>query len=176
MFILLSSNCNHTVTQVSLQGIGVNSLHFNYQILFVIFAIVPDFCTFCFPGFISLFIYSFLFYYVYVLSLSFVYPLVPVMWLWLVCLKTCLRLVKHEGSDIVWPLVFLRIKKIKFIRTYRFLLYCGSGSSRWTNFHCKNWRWSDHEPCPHLWNGSCKSGRLESMPCQLAYTHNDNFC
>ena len=119
MFTLLPKNCNHTVTQVTLQGIGVNSLHFNYQ----------TFCTFCFPGFTSFFICSFLIYYVYVLSVSFVYPLVPIMWLCLVCLKTCLRLVKHEGSDIVWPLVFLGIKKIKFPKTYRFLLYCGSGSS-----------------------------------------------
>ena len=29
MFILLPRNCNHTVTQVTLQGIGVNSLHLN---------------------------------------------------------------------------------------------------------------------------------------------------
>ena len=48
MFILLPRNCNRTVSQVSLQGIGINSLHFNWETLFVIFAIVPDFCAICF--------------------------------------------------------------------------------------------------------------------------------
>ena len=129
MFILWPRNCNRTVRQVSLQGIGINSLHFDYETLFVIFAIVPDLCAICFPRFTS-FLYMQLPLQLCLCSLFiFFYPSFPIMWLWLVCLKTCLRLVKHEGSDIVWPLVFLRIKKIKFPRTYRFLLYCGSGSS-----------------------------------------------
>ena len=138
MFTLLPRNCNHTVTQVTLQGIGVNSLHFNHQ----------TFCTFCFPGFTSFFICSFLFYYACVLSLSFVYLLVPIMWLFLVCLKTCFRLVKHEGSDIVWPLLFVGIKKSNFQRPIVSCYTVVLGHQGWTNFHCENWRWSDHEPCP----------------------------
>ena len=110
--------------------------------------------------------YQFLFYCVYALYLCFMHPLFPIMWLWLVCLKTCLRLVKHEGSDIAWPLVFLGMKKIKFPRIYRFLLHCDSGSSGLSEVPLQKLKMVDHEPCPHLWNGSCKSGRLESMPCQ----------
>ena len=166
MFILLPRHCNHTAAQVTLQGIGVDSLHFNYQ----------TFCTFCFPGFTSFFICSFLIYYVYVLSLSVVYPFVPIMWLCLVCLKTCLRLVKHEGSDTLWPMVFLGIKKSNFQRPIVSCYTVVLGHQGWTNFHCKNWRWLDHEPSPHLWKGSCKSSPLESMPFQLTCTYSDNFC